>query len=426
MKILRFDIVNDKAIKSWIHEANGGNVQIAGEPGTGKTTAASALWDIAYKTKDTLTHGQDEGHISVCLGDDQLRLIATRKFTETSSTLQLVHADGSKCSAADFKAMISSLSVNPHKIADMKPLERISTLLASANLGENSLQMLDKSIAQAEESRIIAHRMAEQLKPGPKPEPIETIDVSDLATKIKIATNDNERYRTAKRDLGDLGEKGVSLKENVQELQRILTSLEERITKTKSAIKKAEEEKSTLAKEYVKLRAKIETMPTTDHKEIESMEDQIKKAQETNQSAAEATLWEAKNKDYTNAVAKHTQAQKTINELRRERAMLLDNAEWPLEGLSIADGDVQYHGVCVSNLGMSEQMLVYAALAIKDILAHPLHVVRIDGIESMSKEDFAKLNKLFGDADIQVISTRVARDGIENGELVITEVTNKN
>ena len=39
----------------------------------------------------------------------------------------------------------------------------------------------------------------------------------------------------------------------------------------------------------------------------------------------------------------------------------------------------------------------------------------------MSKNDFGQLQALFGENEIQVVSTRVARGDIEDGELVITE-----
>ena len=35
LRVLRFDLVNDKAIASWIHDANGEHVEIAGDAGTG-------------------------------------------------------------------------------------------------------------------------------------------------------------------------------------------------------------------------------------------------------------------------------------------------------------------------------------------------------------------------------------------------------
>jgi len=69
MRILRFDIMNDKKVASFIHDANGAHVEIAGRCGVGKTTAASALWDIVNSSKDCLKHGTRKGHITLHLGE---------------------------------------------------------------------------------------------------------------------------------------------------------------------------------------------------------------------------------------------------------------------------------------------------------------------------------------------------------------------
>jgi len=67
-------------------------------------------------------------------------------------------------------------------------------------------------------------------------------------------------------------------------------------------------------------------------------------------------------------------------------------------------------------------MLICGAIAAASIHESPLRVVRLDGVESMSQEDFKKLAELFNKWDVQVLSSRVSRGGdLGDGELEIVD-----
>ena len=61
------------------------------------------------------------------------------------------------------------------------------------------------------------------------------------------------------------------------------------------------------------------------------------------------------------------------------------------------------------------------ALAADQIGQAVVRVVRLDGVESMSAEDFAQLETLFRERGIQVLSSRVSRGDLEDGEILIHE-----
>lgn len=392
MHILEVEISNTKKIKAFRVKIDGRNMRVAGDTGQGKTTAISALWDIIEKKADALTHGKKKGHIKITLGGGNKTIVAKRVNTKSASTIKLSDAEGKAVSIKDFKRMISDLSVNPHKIANMKPKEQVATLLKAANLGDFDMESVDGDIAKLEQERLEQYRIAENYKPGPEPEKVERVNTSDLVEQVSAANEAQRVYKDKSKLLS-------SLEEERQELESRLEKVNERIAAGKPIVKK--------------LKSKLV--------DPEPLKEKLRNVEEINSKANTYEKWLEKNKSYKDHKQRHADINEKIRELRDAKEEALDNADWPLEGLSIEDGEILYNGSLLSNLGQSEQMLVCAALAMEDIKNHPVRVVRMDGIESMSTEDFDKLESMFNGNGVQVLSSRVARKDVEEGEIEIVE-----
>jgi DNA repair exonuclease SbcCD ATPase subunit len=408
MKITRIEIINNKAIKCFRVQLDGKNLTVAGDTGSGKTTAISGLWeDIIKKCPDAITHGAKKGSVEIELSDGSKTMICKRVNTASKSEITITAVEGNKVttpSIKDFKRLISDLSVNPHRIIDMKPTEQIKTLAAAADMGDVDLQQMDDDITAAEAERLELSRAVDLLAPGAEPEKVERADLSALLQQKADADEANRERANKVYDLERMVEQGKSNNAEIDRLREQLATLEESNEKLRA-------EANALNKEV----GKLEEIDTTD------IVAAINSAEETNAKAEAHARWQEATKRHDEKVAERAEADAKVKALRAEKKAALDNAKWPIPGLSIEDGQVLYNGCLLSNLGTSEQMLVCAAISIADILAHPIHVVRLDGIEAMSKKDQKALEKLFNGHDIQVLETRVARGDIEEGEIVITE-----
>ena len=408
--ILEIVIENNKAVKCFNLKSNGQNIAIAGSTGQGKTTAASALWNIFTKGKDTVTHGEKSGTVRVKLGEEgsDNYVIAERKTTASGkSTFVLQRVRGGKkmeMTMDDFKSMISSLSINPHKIAGMKPTERIKTLMAAAKC-DIDLDALDAEISEAEQERLLANRSAKASMPVMVPEKTEPISVSELITERDKINEENKKIEEGVRRHDDNCARHDDIQDEIKELQRKMEALNE--------------ERGLLIKKIETGSKWLEENPPQDTVELDN---KIATAEETN---AKASVYEQAVKDQAHHeelldVAK--KADEMVKTLRAQKKEALDNVQWPLDGIAIEDGEITYNGSLLENLGESEKMLVCAALALEDIRKHEVRVVRMDGVESMSIDDFNALTELFNGLGVQVISTRVSRDGsAEPGEIVITD-----
>jgi hypothetical protein len=410
MKILELEIQNNKAIRAFIKSLNGNNLEIAGEPGTGKTTAISALWEIMEKCPDALTKGEKSGQIKIKCGAEDKWLIAERRHTAKTSTVTIFDQDGKKVSVKDFKTMLSGLAVNPHKIMEMKPTEQTATLLKAASV-ETDLDALDAEISKAEQERLYAYRNAESKKPGPKPEKTEKVSVGELLKELERRQAINSQNDEKRQEL-------LNTEELIETSDHEIVRIKKQIELLNAELFEEEAVKREHKKRYGVLKKETDNL---EYEETESIKLKINDAEKTNEKAAEFQSWFVAVSNYKAALREHEAIHATIKELRTKKKSALDSAKWPLDGLSIQDGNIVYNDILLQNLGTSEQMLVTAALAIEDIKRHPLKVVRMDGIESMGKSDYEKLKKLFNKHGIQVLATRVSRGETEPYEIVITE-----
>jgi len=419
MKILSIYIKNTKCIEIFNCDIDGDHIVISGDTGTGKTTAVSALWEIIESRGNLLKNdAEGSGDIKVTLGEGDREIIATRHFTKKTNTISITSSDSGKITPTEFKKMISKLSVNPHKIIDMEPRDQIQVLLNAADLHGYDLDAADKSIAEAEEKRLEAHRQMKTLKPGEAPEKVERVTVEDVISERQEAVSHNESNAEKRERL-------AMLKTHREEQKELKEQVSEEIEELRRTLEKKEAELKHIEKEITVKSQRIEkgeqVCGRLEDIDLSQIDAKLSELSDTNEKATRYEAWLRDKERYDKAVSVHQAEDQEVKRLKQERKEALEDAQWPIDGLSIDSGTLLYHGVEIDKLGTSEQMLVCAALVIDDVRNHPIHVVRMDGIESMSKQDFAKLQELYADADIQILSTRVAREAVEDGEIEIVE-----
>jgi len=403
MKIISIEIINEKAIEVFSKQLDGNNLVVAGDPNTGKTTAISALWDIIEKKGEVLSHGATKGYIKVKLSDGTRSMVCKRSMTEKTNTITITDNEGDTVSIKDFKQMISPLSVNPHKIMDLKPQEQVKALLASVDTPGFDYDETEKNLAALTDERLELFRTKKQYVvpdiPVEKVDPVNTValvhDLKEVNEFNAVLVRGFASLVTSKLDVKKTTERITNLQQELQDMLDLKDIQVEKVRKTELYLLGHPEK------------------PTA------SIEESIAAADDTNKKAREYEAYKKLIADYTAADIAWSTKDEEVKEVEAFKKKTLDEATFPIPDLLIKDGAVYYEDCLISNLGESKQMLVSAALASKSI--KDIKVVRIDGIESMSKQDFDLLVHMFNDADIQVLATRVSRGDIDDGEIVITE-----
>ena len=105
-----------------------------------------------------------------------------------------------------------------------------------------------------------------------------------------------------------------------------------------------------------------------------------------------------------------------IEKARSLPGEILEKANIPVEGLSIKDGIPLINNLPISNLSDGEKL----ALCVNVAVSRPnsLHIVLVDGVEKLSKQNRNELYKKLKDKGVQFLSTRTA----DNQDLTVVEL----
>jgi len=422
MKILQIEVTNYRRIKSLFLELNGENMAVAGATDQGKTTSISLLWELLKKVGDPVTHGEKKGQIRITLGDGETEVFVTRSFTAKTAPITILTNKGKSISAGAFADWFCDLGDNPHRIMDMKPKDQAEAMLEAVKLPDGvNLGELDTKRADAARERLDlqrdGRRDAESL--GSEPENADRVDIKPLRRQEEsamVVAHDIDELKTNIRVAGDevkFARDGVAMMTaNIARLQNEAESV---------AIAKKGAEAGISANEiYIKgMEDKLKNTPPPP--DSSAIREKIQSANDANAAADRWDAWEVRSNALAKLRAKYKTKDAEVKALDKAKKDALAKAEWPLDGLSIDDGVIVFNGSPLSQCGHSEQMLVCGALAAETISQHKLRVVRMDGVESMSKEDFQRLAKIFNDKGIQVLSSRVTRGDIDDGEIQIVD-----
>jgi hypothetical protein len=95
-----------------------------------------------------------------------------------------------------------------------------------------------------------------------------------------------------------------------------------------------------------------------------------------------------------------------LNTIRQEKIDLLNNAELPLPGLSVTDGELTYNGFKWDNMSGSDQLKVSVAIIRK--LNPQCGFVLMDKLEQLDLDTLAEFGAWLESEDLQAIATRVS------------------
>ena len=115
-----------------------------------------------------------------------------------------------------------------------------------------------------------------------------------------------------------------------------------------------------------------------------------------------------------------------IEDIRKERTDLLNNADLPLPGLSVADGELIFEGQKWDNMSGSQQLRVATAIVRK--LKPECGFVLLDKLEQMDLNTLTEFGHWLESEGLQAIATRVSNGAecqiiIEDGYVVSDTVT---
>lgn len=405
MKIIALEAENLKRLTAVRIEPDGNLVQITGKNGQGKTSVLDAIWWALAGTSNVQTtpirKGEDQAIINLDLGDLKVRrkFIAQEDGSYTTS-ITVENGDGARFQSPQkmLDALVGQLSFDPLAFSRMKSADKVQALRslvpdydfdAAAVAHKEDFDERTIQNRKAKEAQAAAEAAGREL-PDQIPEPVDTA-AEMQALEAGIAHNERQADLARQRDVA-AGQ--------VETLMRQITELKSQLTTAE---------------------ARLEEMPEPeDEIDLDPIRDKIASAKEANavvQRAAERDQHAAQAKAAREASEALTQR---ISDRKQAAQDAIANADLPVKGIEIIDGEVLLNGVPFEQASDAEQLS--ASIGIAMTLNPDLKVIRVrDG--SLLDEDAMKvLASMADEADYQIWIERVDSSGsvgfvLEDGHL---------
>jgi DNA repair exonuclease SbcCD ATPase subunit len=417
MKILELRAENFRRLKAVSIRPNGDLVQITGRNGSGKTSTLDAIW-VAVRGRaaappEPIRRGEEEARITLDLGE----LVIQRGFKrdkagDVTQSLKVTRADGSaitKSPQAVLDSFVGALSFDPLAFARAKPSEQFDHLKVlvpgfdfDANAAERKRLFDERTDTNRLSKRDRASAQNIALPAGPKPAPVNVTGLLDELTRIGDHNAQAERIDIKRNAIRDEAERkrdeAERLRARATSLEKEADALDEKLASVELAQKPREDAGP--------IRAKLGQAETT--KGIISLFD----ARESLENKAAAQ--EAKARDLT----------QKIDDLDAVKAIAIEKAKMPVDGLGLGDGLVTLNGLPFQQASDAEQLRTSVAIAMA--LNPQLRVIRVHEGSLLDSKSLGMLAAMAGSRDMQIWIEAVDESGevgfyLEDGALAAVD-----
>lgn len=414
------DVKRIRAVK--LAPAENGLTIVGGKNNQGKTSVldgiAWALGGEKFRPSDAVRNGSAvPPHLKVKLSNG---IVVER--CGKNSDLKVTDASGKRAGQQLLNAFISSFALDLPKFMESSSKEKANVLLQIIGVGDK-LYELDNEENKLYNRRLEIGRIAEQKAkyaaelPEYEGIPKEPVSVSELINQQQeILARNGENQR--KRD-------------RAEQLKATYSNITSRIDILRSQLAELEKQQSDIAEDLriAELSAAELYDESTDELEsnirnIEAVNIKIRSNLDKEKAEIEAKHYKD---EYDSLTAE-------IEDIRTARRKLLDNAELPLPGLSVENGELTYKGHKWDCMSGSEQLRVAAAIVRK--LNPECGFVLMDKLEQMDIDTLNEFGEWLEAEGLQAIATRVStgsecsiiiEDGyVKSEEQPVSETTTTN
>lgn len=404
VKINRLEIENVKRIKAvLLTPTQNGLTVIGGNNNQGKTsvldTIAWALGGDRYRPSRPEREGSViPPRIKLTLSNG---LVVER--SGKNSALKVTDPSGQRAGQQLLNSFVEELALNLPKFMECTGKEKADTLLRIIGVGEQ-VAALETKEKQLYSQRLAIGRIADQkakfakempFYSGVPEQPISALELIQRQQAILAQNGENQRKR----------EQAARLSEKVDVLTRRMAELTAELEAAKRDLAVAQMSAQELHDEST---AQIEQ----DLHDIDLLNIKVRANLDREKAEEEAAVYSSQYDAFT----------EELEQTRKAKYELLNEAKLPLEGLSVADGELTYHGMKWDAMSGSDQLRV--STAIVRALKPSCGFVLLDKLEQMDLNTLENFGAWLEEQGLQAIATRVSTGGecsiiIEDGETVM-------
>jgi len=388
IKINKLEIENVKRVKAVsLEPTQNGLTVIGGRNGQGKTSILDSIaWALGgNKYKPSQPHREG----SVLPPNLQISLSNGLEIKRDgkNSDLKVIDPSGQKAGQKLLDSFVEEFALNLPKFMESSNADKARTLLQIIGVGDK-LAEFEKKEQELYNERLVIGRVADQKKKFAaemtyfQEAPKELISVSELIQEQQaiLAKNaENERLR-GQRD---------SLKQRQAHLDSEIARLIEEKAKVDQQLEIAEKDALDLHDEST-----------------EQLEYSISNTEEINRKVRANLDKDKAEQDAQIEKEKYDNLSAQIDRIRLDKNQLLEDADLPLPGLSVAEGELLYKGQRWDNMSGAEQLKVSTAIVRK--LNPECGFILIDKLEQMDLDTLKEFGQWLEQEQLQAIATRVS------------------
>ena len=406
MKINRLEIENVKRIHAvMIEPTKDGLTIIGGKNRQGKSSVLDAIaWALGgnkYKPSQAVNADSTiPPRLKVIMDNG---LVVERKGK--NSDLKVTDPEGQKGGQQLLDEFVEELAINLPKFMEASGKDKANTLLQIIGVGPQ-LAELDQKEKELYQERTYVGRTADQKEKFAKEQPYypdapeEPVSASELIREQQEILAKNGRNQEYRRKLEDLIRQEQALSSAILKMEEDLRKKKEELYSLTEAVKAGRKTAAELNDESTEeLERSLES--------IEAINRKVRANLDKAKAEEDAKIYRDKYQSLTNE----------IEDVRKQRTALLDNADLPLPGLSVKDGELIYKGQMWDNMSGAEQMIVSTSIVRK--LNPKCGFVLLDKLEAMDLDTVREFGQWLEQEGLQAIATRVSTG--DECSIVITD-----
>lgn len=393
--INRLEIENVKRIKAVkIEPSATGLTIVGGNNNQGKTSVLDAIaWALGgnkYKPSQAQREGsQVPPTLKIVMSNG---LIVERKGKNAS--LKVIDPNGQKGGQQLLDSFVEELAINLPKFMESTPKEKAGILLQIIGVG-NRLAELELKENELYNNRHAIGVIADQKEKFAKEQenypdaPKELVSIAELIQQqqaILAKNGENARKR-----------------QNVDTIQMQYSNAEANVSRLQEELAKAIDERDKFKQDLAI--AQKDAMELHDESTAE-IEANIQQIDDINRKVRANLDKEKAEEDAKEIRQQYNALSVEIEDVRKQKRDLLTNADLPLEGLSVDDGELLYLGQRWDNMSGSQQLQVATAIVRK--LKPECGFVLIDKLEQMDQVTLQQFGAWLEQEGLQAIATRVS------------------